>query len=249
MYQTNAALDILRQITTRTTEAGITTSRRVEETLTELNELATNQALAIEGLAQFRPDSPENAELLDRLADGLATQTASPDEVINLLHRLAEGSDKPLHKLQNSVKFRFTKRADHALRQLGDTIATDLLEPWVIKRAADLEAPALVIVENGPILTDKSHHTVQAAFSDAERAVDDMKLAWTYAKALRRNGILTSDDTIDQRHFEWTRVDKLHDIDTSHRQPHWTAKSVLNGAGPRVATLADVRTKLLTTTA
>lgn len=245
MYDTKAALDVLTQIVTRTNAAGIPTSDRVEHTLTELRDLVDNQALAVAGLAEFRPDSPQNSELLDKLADGLADGTSTPSEVVALLHRLAEGSDRPLRKLQNSVKFRFSKRADQALRQLGDAVATDLLNPWVAKLAADLEAPALVVTEHGPVLSEKDHHVVQAAFSDAERAVDDMKLAWKFAAALRRNGVLTGDDTIDQRHFQWSRIDRLHDIDAQHREPHWTAKSLLNGAGPRVATLADVKTKLV----
>nr|WP_141216048.1 MULTISPECIES: hypothetical protein [unclassified Rhodococcus (in: high G+C Gram-positive bacteria)] len=247
MYDCKAGFDVLTQIVTRTNAAGIPTSDRVEQTLTELRDLVDNQALAVAGLAEFRPDSPQNAELLDKLADGLADGTSTPSEVVTLLHRLAEGSDRPLRKLQNSVKFRFAKRADQALRQLGDTIALDLLGPWVRKLATELETPALVIVEHGPVLTEKDHHTVQAAFSDAERAVDDIKLAWKFAAALRRNGVLTGDDSIDQRHFQWSRIDKLHDVDAQHREPHWTAKSLLNGAGPRVATTADVKTKVLTT--
>lgn len=246
-YDTRAALDVLRQITTRTTAAGIDTTERVTQTLTELESLVEAQELAVQGLREFAPTSPENGALLDRLADGLATQTATPDEVLNYLHRISEGTDKPLKKLENAVRWRFSKRADQALRQLGDTIALDLLGPWVSKLAADLEAPALVIVEHGPTLTPKDHHTVQAAFSDAERAVDDLRLAWQFAAALRRNGVLSGDDNLDQRHFQWTRVDRLHDIDTQHRQPFWTCKSLLSGAGPRVATLADVKTKTLTT--
>jgi hypothetical protein len=246
-YDTKAALDVLRQITARTTAAGIDTSERVTQTLTELESLVEAQELAVQGLREFAPTSPENGALLDRLADGLATQTATPDEVLNYLHRISEGTDKPLKKLENAVRWRFSKRADQALRQLGDTIATDLLDPWIKKLAADLEAPAVIIVEHGPTLTEKDHHTVQAAFSDAERAVDDMTLAWKFALHLRKNGVLTGDDTIDQRHFQWSRIDKLHDIDAQHREPHWTAKSLLNGAGPRVATLADVKTITLTT--
>lgn len=245
MYDCKAGLDVLTQIVTRTNAAGIPTSPAVEHTLTELRDLVDNQALAVAGLAEFRPDSPQNAELLDKLADGLADGTSTPAEVVALLHRLAEGSDRPLRKLQNSVKFRFAKRADQALRQLGDTIATDLLDPWIKKLAADLEPHAVIVTENGPVVTDKSHYKVQGAFTEAERIVADMTLAWKFAAALRRNCVLTGDDTIDQRHFQWTRIDKLHDIDAQHREPHWTCKSLLNGAGPRVATTADVRTKLV----
>lgn len=180
------------------------------------------------------------------------SQTASPsrlpppDEVLTYLHRISEGTDKPLKKLENAVRWRFSKRADQALRQLGDTIALDLLGPWVTKLAADLEAPALIVVENGPTVTEKSHYKVQGAFTEADSIVDDLKLTWKFALHLRRNKVLTGDDTIDQRHFEWTRLDKLHDVDAQHREPHWTGKSLLNGARPRVATLADVKTKLLT---
>lgn len=246
-YDTRAALDVLRQITARTIAAGIDTTERVAQTLTELESLVEAQELAVQGLREFAPTSPENGALLDRLADGLATQTATPDEVLNYLHRISEGTDKPLKKLENAVRWRFSKRADQALRQLGHTIATDLLDLWIKKLAADLEPHAVIVTENGPVVTDKSHYKVQGAFTEAERIVADMTLAWKFAAALRRNGVLTADDSIDQRHFQWCRIDKLHDVDAQHREPHWTAKSLLNGAGPRVATTADVKTKVLTT--
>jgi hypothetical protein len=234
MFRATEALDIIDQVLA---DSKIEPTDRVAAARTAIAKLVDQRAEALDGLV--RANDAHDADI-DTLALHVVTGQLTPAEVVSRLSEAGRRDERAFTSLKNKTGHAFDREAEFELRRLGDALVYDILSPWAERIVTDLTADAGVVIEHGPRTAPQADQH-QASYDRADALVAELHKAWLTAAELRGRGVLTNATDIDPRQLCFNHPHKLADLDKSHRQTWWTSYAIVNGAGPVVRSVDQVR--------
>ncbi|MFI8976513.1 hypothetical protein ACIGO9_26755 [Nocardia asteroides] len=263
-----SALETLELLDRLVTESGIEPTERVAKSRAEIARIAADERALLDEIRGLPVLDP--ADQLEQIAERFVGRQIDAATAVEELMTAGRSTAKTRQALSNKALFRTSRAAAVELRRLGDGIIVDILRPWFARTVDDLRPNAAVVVdvgqagvleamewgaENG-IGSDLGQLAELGAVGGAKAArhaavlaatvrVETLRRVWSAADALRERGILpaVTDPTVSPLAYRWTVLtpDRLPDPAKSTRQPWFTCRALINGAGPVVRTAAEAQ--------